>query len=588
MMFTRSRWPNLEEREYRVSQGQDAAAALVIDGQVVAAGAQERFNRKKHSELFPQQAIEFCLNKAGINLDDVQEIAHSFDYFPYRAAYRLSNQAHELYRNVFSREAIVQTIHEHLPSFPPHKIQHVSHHLAHAASAYYTSGWDDCVVVVIDAMGEIHGISCFRGKNGKLEKLSQMSARDSIGMLYSLITMHLGFDFNSDEYKIMGLAPYGDPAVHREFFSENVILLENGSIRIPILATGLDRWNLPAFAGLRERLNIELIPARDPSDAVTQDHCDVAAALQECLDRTIQHVCCHLSERTGVRKLAMAGGVALNCTANGKLLRSGFFEGLYVQPAAGDDGSALGAALYRAAQAGEIRNRRMPLPYLGPEASEHSIAAALLKFKSQISVVAFENVEQTCAEAARQIAAGKVVGWFRGRMEFGPRALGNRSLLADARNPQMRDRVNAMVKMREAFRPFAPAVTREHACRIFDVPGNIDLPYMIMIVGVRPPFRDKLPAITHVDGTARVQTVSAADNPAFYMLLREVGRHTGIEVVLNTSFNVKGQPIVNTAEEAIETFLGTGVDSLFLENHLITKAQPASVNETANERGVGL
>src|SRR5213078_1468318 len=274
---------------------------------------------------------------------------------------------------------------------------------------------------------------------------------------------------------------------------------------------------------------------------------------------------------TWQRRLALAGGVALNCTANGKLLCSGTFDDIYVHPAAGDDGTALGAALWRASELGEARNERFPVPFLCPGYGAEAIVAALAAYGDRIEVARFATLAEACAEAASLIAAGRVVAWYRGRMEFGPRALGHRSILADPGHPEMRDRINAMVKMREAFRPFAPAVSIEQVDRWFDVPPMTALPFMIMTVDVRPEFRSELPAITHVNGSARVQTVSAMDNREFHSLLEAVGKVTGREMVLNTSFNVKGQPIVNTPREALETFLGTGIEFLFLENTLVSR-----------------
>jgi len=283
------------------------------------------------------------------------------------------------------------------------------------------------------------------------------------------------------------------------------------------------------------------------------------------------HLCGHFAETTGLRRLALAGGVALNCTANGKLLCSGTFDDIYVQPAAGDDGSALGAALWRAAEVGEVKNERFPVPFLGPGYSTGDIDAALGGYGDRVEVRRFDTLADACAEAARLIAGGRVVAWYRGRMEFGPRALGHRSILADPGHPEMRDRINAMVKMREAFRPFAPAVSLEEVDRWFEVTPGTELPFMIMTVDVRPEYRAALPAITHVNGSARVQTVAARDNPEFHALLRAVGKVTGREMVLNTSFNVKGQPIVNTPREALDTFLGTGIEFLFLENTLVSR-----------------
>ncbi len=580
MAFKKAHWPGLEEREYRISQGHDAAAALVVDGVPLAAAAEERFNRRKHSGAFPACAIRYCLDEAGLALDDIDLIAHSFDYAQYRKAFSIDPSTASLYREVCSREALLALAHRNLPGFPAERIQHVNHHLAHAASAYYTSGWDDCLVAVVDAMGEAHSASIYRGRQDTLEMLAETSASDSIGILYSLVTLHLGFDFNSDEYKIMGLAPYGDPRRFRAFFNEAVQLGRDGAVRIPILRLNRTRDERENYSGTRRYLEQHLLPARHPDDEITDDHRDAAAALQECLDKVMLHVCGFFGVATGSRRLALAGGVALNCTANGHLIKSGRFDEIYVQPAAGDDGSALGAALFRAAQAGEISNVRFPTPFLGPSYSIDEIETALAEFGDQIEVHRSGSLAETCAEAARLIAEGRVIAWYRGRMEFGPRALGHRSILADPGRPEMRDRINAMVKMREAFRPFAPAVSLEQVHRWFEVPAGTELPYMITTVDVREEFRAQLPAITHVNGSARVQTVSPQDNAEFHALLKAVGKISGSEMVLNTSFNVKGQPIVNTPREAIETFLGTGIEYLFLENVMLARRQRAAEYDT--------
>jgi carbamoyltransferase len=566
--FKQKHWPGLDDREYRISQGHDSAAALVIDGEVIAAAAEERFNRRKHSGAFPIGAINYCLAEAGVTIDEIDELAHGFDYSPYQKFYSLDPISAQFYREVLSKEALLALARRDLHGFSAERAHRVNHHLAHAASAYFTSGWDECLAVVIDGMGEAHCVTVFHGHDGKLERIHQLPAQHSIGILYSLVTLHLGFDFNADEYKIMGLAPYGDPERFRSFFNETVELRADGKIRIPILRLNQTRDERENHLRTRRHLADHLVKERRPEEEVTDTHRDVAASLQACLDRTMEHLCGHFARKLGLRRLAMAGGVALNCTANGKLLRSGIFDDIYIQPAAGDDGTALGAALYRAAQAGEVVNRRSPVPFYGPAYSTAEIDNALEQFADRIEIMRFGSLEDTCVEAARLIAAGRVIAWYRGRMEFGPRALGHRSILADPGHPEMRDRINAMVKMREAFRPFAPAVTLEEVHRWFEVEPRTELPYMIMIVNVREEHRASLPAITHVDGSARVQTVSTADNAEFHTLLREVGKVTGREMVLNTSFNVKGQPIVNTPREALETFLGTGIEYLFLENTL--------------------
>ena len=572
MPFKKTSFPGLDEREYRITQGMDAAAALVIDGKLVVAAEQERFNRQKATGKFPIDAINFCLREAGLSIDEIDEIAHGFDYAPYRPLYAQDEVSAELYKKVFSREALLEQVRRDLPGFAESKVHQVGHHLAHAASAAYTSGWDECLIVVNDAMGEIESLTVYDFHDGEFEKLRTIGANDSIGILYSLVTLHLGFDFNSDEYKIMGLAPYGDPSHFRGFFEQAVELHDDGSFRIPMLKLNKTREERENYTATRAYLDENLIPRRMPSQSVSPVHEDVAAALQECLERVILHVCEHFGRETGLRHLALAGGVALNCTANGKLMRSGLFDEIYVQPVAGDDGVALGAALYRTALAGVIPNLRLPAPLFGPSYTDAEIEAALNKFDGKIAWKKFDSLDATCAEAAKLIADGRVIAWDRGRMEYGPRALGNRSILADPGHPEMRDRINAMVKKREAFRPFAPACAVEEAHRWFDVPQGAEFPYMISIVNVRPEMRNLLPAIPHVNGSARLQTVSAQDNADFHALLTAVGKTTGRQMVLNTSFNVKGQPIVNTPEEAIETFLGTGIEFLFLENYHVTRA----------------
>jgi carbamoyltransferase len=570
--FKRAHWPALDEREYRIVQGFDAAAALVVDGAVVAAAAEERFNRHKQTGDFPVHAIAYCLEQAGLSLAEVDEIAHCFDYAPFGEIFSLDQTSAALYEEVFSKQSLLAQINRNYPEYPAERVHQVSHHLSHAASAYFTSGWDECLVVVIDAMGETQSGSIFHAKNRQLTKLREISANDSIGILYSLVTYHLGFDFNSDEYKIMGLAPYGDPRQFEGVFQQMLECRADGTVRIPILRLNRTRDERENYLRTREWLSRNLIPSRAPTDDITQAHRDVAAALQAALNRAILHICGHFGASTGLRKIAMAGGVALNCSANGKLTRSGLFDEVYVQPAAGDDGAALGAALLRASLKGPIVNKRFPVPFLGPSHPLSEVEAAFEEFGGAIKVTRFAGVEETCERAAKMIEEGEVIAWYRGRMEYGPRALGNRSILADPSNPEMRDRVNAMVKKREAFRPFAPAVSIEQAHKWFEVAPMTALPYMIATVNVREEYRATLPAITHVDGSARVQTVSEADNPAFHRLLRAVGRATGREIVLNTSFNVKGQPIVNTPVEAIKTFLGTGIDCLFVEDNLVSRA----------------
>lgn len=569
--FKRRHWPGLEEREYRISQGHDSAAALVIDGEFVVGVAEERISRRKHTGDFPAGAIQACLAHAGIGIEEVDEIVHGFDYRPYRTLHGLDPISAELYRDALSREAFVSRVRRALPELPPERVRHVDHHLAHAASAYFTSGWDECLVTVIDGMGEAYGATVYRAKDGLLEPAHRISASDSIGILYSIVTLHLGFDFNADEYKVMGLAPYGNPERFRAFFERAVTLREDGGWDIPLLRLQEPRAERESYAAARRQLGERLLPARALDDEITGEHEDAAAALQGCLDRAILHLCGHFGRRLKLRRLALAGGVALNTTANARLIESGGFDQIYVQPAAADDGSALGAALQRSSMLGEVTNRRSPTPFYGPAHGLDQVRTALGAFADRLEITQHRSLEDTAEAAAKLIADGNVVAWYRGRMEFGPRALGHRSILADPGRPDMRDRINALIKLRESFRPFAPAVSLEHVDHWFDVSPGTELPYMNINVNVRPEHRAELPAITHVDGSARVQTVSSRDNGEFHTLLEAVGRHTGRQMVLNTSFNVKGQPIVNTPTEAIETFLGTNVGELFLEDFLVRK-----------------
>lgn len=570
--FKRATFPGLDERECRIVQGMDAAAALVVDGVLVAAAEEERFTGKKHTGDFPVHAIRYCLSAGGLTMEQIDEVAHGFNYAPYRELYSRDETSSALYDQVFSREALLKQVNRDLPGFPADRVFAVDHHLAHAASAAYASGWDECLVVVNDAMGETESLSVYDFHDGKLEKVGSVGANDSIGVLYSLITLHLGFEFNSDEYKIMGLAPYGDPSRFRSFFDKAVELRKDGTYRVPILKLNRKREERESYLATRNYLDEHLIPRRTPADPITRIHEDVAAALQECLENVVLHVCDHFGQKTGLRRIALAGGVALNCTANGKLMHSGLFDEVYVQPVAGDDGVALGAALYRASLAGNVKNRRMPAPLFGPSYSNREVETALRQFGARVEWQQLDSLDAACARAARLIADGRVIAWARGRMEYGPRALGNRSILADPGHPEMRDRINAMVKKREAFRPFAPACSLEEAPRWFEVKPGEQHPYMISVVNVRPEARAMLPAVTHVNGSARLQTVSVTDNPDFRALLLAVGETTGRQMVLNTSFNVKGQPIVNTPEQAIETFLGTGIEFLFLENYHVARS----------------
>ncbi|MDC6167146.1 carbamoyltransferase family protein [Paucibacter sp. XJ19-41] len=571
--FQRRAQPGLDEREYRLTQGHDSAAVLVRDGEVVAAAAQERFCGVTHTGEFPADAIRYCLKEGGIDIHDVDEVVHGFDYTRLEQLLSIGEHGAQFYREVLSRDAQLDAVKKAFPGFDSRRFVQMDHHLSHAASVYYTSGWSDCLVMVIDAQGEAVSASAYEGRDGRLRELGHVSASDSVGILYSLVTFHLGFDFNADEYKIMGLAPYGDPERFKGFFERELRLLDDGGIDIPMLKLNKTPEERMRYLGSRAYLAEHLLPARLPAGEVGQVHSDVAAALQQRLEQAVFHLCRYYQALTGHRRLAYAGGVALNCSASGALRRSGLFDEVHVGPASGDDGCAMGAALHRASLCRPLAVRRLSTPYRGPSSSAQDIENALAQFGDRIEVQRFDSLAQTCAAASACIAAGEVISWFRGRMEFGARALGNRSILADPRHPDMRERINRAVKKREAFRPFAPAVLREEAATWFELEPQAELPYMTMVARVREPWRAHFPAITHVDGTARVQTVEGSGNAAFHALLLAVRERTGCGMVLNTSFNVKGQPIVPTASEAIATFLNTGIDALFIEDFLVTRGR---------------
>lgn len=364
MSFKKAAWPGLEEREYRIAQGMDSAAALVIDGKVIAAADQARFSGQIRAAEFPINAIQFCLSEAGIAIDEIDEIAHGFDFAPYRVFYAQNDASAELYRRVLSRTALLEQVRRNLPGFSEDKVFAVSHHRAHAAGAAYTSGWDECLVVVSDAMGEIEGLSVFDFHDGELERVRAIYARDSIGMLYSLVALHLGFEFSTDEYKMMEMAGYGDPSRFREFFMEAVEFRDDGCVHIPLLRMNKSRKERETYTAARSYLDQMLVRRRLPGEPIEFIHEDVAAAMQECFERVILHVCEHFAKETGLRRVVLAGGTPLKTAAKRKLNRSRFFDAVYIYPAGGDDGAALGAALYRASLSQAIPARQLPAPRL--------------------------------------------------------------------------------------------------------------------------------------------------------------------------------------------------------------------------------
>jgi natural product biosynthesis luciferase-like monooxygenase protein len=570
--FKQKQFPGLSNREYNIAQGFDAAAVLVGRNGVVAAAAEERFTRQKATGAFPINAIRYCLKAANLKLEDIDYYAHGFSYEPHKSAFQTDDFARRQYEEVFAPEVQKRFLTEHFGSLDwDKKFIAVPHHLAHAASAFYLSGFEDALILISDGMGEVQSMTVATGQGTDIKILTDVSAFHSLGTLYGVFTHYLGFYINSDEYKVMGLAPYGNPRRFFDQIMEFVSLRNDGTYTLPVFAHNHTREEQETHAGVLRFLAEKFGPPRDPESEITQLHKDLAASLQSVLQTCQLHVLRHFRRQTGQKNLCLAGGVALNCSSNGLIKRSDLFDRVFVQPAAGDDGTALGAALYaQRLHDPHFKPHRISVPLWGPEFSDDEIRQAL-ESRNDCQIVEMDSFEELCKDVASRLANGQIVAWFQGRMEFGPRALGSRSILADPRDPTMRDRINALVKKREAFRPFAPVVAAEAAARIFEInPGEEDTySHMLYVTHVRNDYRDKLPATTHVDGSARIQTVSDQQNPRLWRLLNEFSKHSGISVLLNTSFNVRGQPIVCTPQEAIETFLMAKLDVLVMGNFLV-------------------
>jgi carbamoyltransferase len=572
VMFKRREFPDLSPREYRVSQGFDSAAALVTDAGIVAAAAEERFTREKTTGTFPVNAIRYCLDRGGLAPSEVDYVAHGFSYAPFREYYSETDYARRQYEEVYSPDVQRRNLEDFFSgSGWGEKLVPVMHHLAHAASTFYPSGFSEALILVSDGMGEIHSMTVATGQGANIKILRQIPALHSLGILYGAFTLYLGFNFGVDEYKVMGLAPYGNQREHYGRMAELVVFSEDGTYTIPILASNRTQLEKETHRGVLQELENRFGPRRQPGEELTQRHRNLAAALQAVFQNCQLHVLRHFRRETGLERLCLAGGVALNCSANGIIKRSRIFKDVFVQPASGDDGSALGAALFvQRVHDPAFKPARMTVPLWGPEYGREEIEK-LLASRDDCDARLVES-SSLADEVAERLAGGEIVAWFQGRMEYGPRALGSRSILADPRDPHMRDRINALVKKREAFRPFAPVVASEAAAKYFEIPQGEEDTYahMLLVSQVRAAFRDKLPAVTHVDGSARPQTVSQEHYPKLWDLLKAFERLTGLPVLLNTSFNVKGQPIVCSPEEALDTFLFAGLDLLVLGDFMVS------------------
>ncbi|MGM4954190.1 carbamoyltransferase family protein [Bradyrhizobium barranii] len=536
----------------------DGAAVLVKDGRVIAAVEEERLNRIKHSNKLPSSAIEYCLAAAGVELRDVDRIAfYATEAYCNAMLERLFISQPEisipLNANLLLRHLLAA---EFGTEIDPSRVSFVGHHQAHAVSALAMSGFEESLVLAIDGCGDFLSGLLAVGSGTQMTELATFPENNSLGLFYLETIRYLGYGL-FDEYKVMGLAPYGDPARYRELFAQFYELSENGGYRVH-----LDRIG-PAL--LR---NIEV---RRKGMPFTQQHRDVSASLQEALERIVFHILRHYRESTGMKRLCLAGGVAHNCTLNGKLLYSGLFEDIFVQPAAHDAGCALGAALMVSNEAGQPAPReRLQAVYWGPDVGgDDSIEQELKGWAGHLEI---ERTADVAARAAEWIADGAVIGWVQGRSEFGPRALGNRSILADPRPAANKDRINAMVKKRESYRPFAPSVLEEDAGAFFELPdGRAEYPFMNFVVRVRESKRALLGAITHIDGTARLQTVSRTSNAAYWELIHAFKSRTGVPILLNTSFNNNAEPIVDSVADAITAFLSTELDGLVVGSFLVKK-----------------
>ena len=584
----------------------DSAAALIADGRIVAAAQEERFTRRKHDSRFPEHAVDFCLAEAGCRLRDLdcvvfyekpflkfERLLETYLTFAPRGfnSFRRSMPLW-LKDKLFQKEVLRRALLKHDAEFDcEDRLRFSEHHLSHAASAFYPSPFAEAAVLTLDGAGEWATASLAVGSGGNLKILKEMHFPHSLGLLFSAFTYYTGFRVNSGEYKLMGLAPYGEPKYVDKILGVLVDLKEDGSFRLDQsyfnYCTGLTMTN-DRFARLFGQ------PVRKPEDRLSAFHMDVAASIQAATEEIMLRLARSAARETGMRKLCLAGGVALNCVANGKMLRSRIFEDIWIQPAAGDAGGALGAALVAYYQRGGVLQKpatggdAMQGAYLGPSYTAEDVEQRLRRNGARYTSLAEADLIDA---AARALADGKAVGWFQGRMEFGPRALGARSILGDPRSPTMQKTLNLKIKYRESFRPFAPSVLREDLADWFE--SDADSPYMLLVAQVRESLRrpmtmaerelfgiDKLnvsrsiiPAVTHVDYSARIQTVHRDTNPRYHALISRFRDLTGCPVVVNTSFNVRGEPIVNTPEDAFRCFMGSEIDELFVGRCHLQKSQ---------------
>jgi carbamoyltransferase len=592
----------------------DAAAAILVDGQIIAAAQEERFTRKKHTPDFPVHAVRYCLEESGYTIDELDAVVFYdkpllkferlletyYAFAPRGLISFLKSMPVWLKEKMFLKKLLHEGLSE-VQKYDKRKLKMLfsEHHLSHAASAFYSSPFQEAAILTIDGVGEWATASICHGKDNKITMLKEMKFPHSVGLLYSAFTYYLGFRVNSGEYKLMGLAPYGNPEskqtheYHRRIKEHLVSIKDDGSIWVNQdyfnYATGLrmikgDKWE--KLFGL---------PVLVADGKIDQRHCDMALAIQQVTEEIVLKMAREAKRITGSDNLCMAGGVALNCVANGKLLREKIFSDLFIQPASGDAGGALGAAEMAHYMYFDQERKASNKPvaehgfYLGPDFSEKEAILALKKHKA--SFHKFESFDELCEKVADLLDKGNVIGWFQGRMEFGPRSLGNRSILGDARNTEMQRKLNLKIKYREGFRPFAPSVLYESTKDFFDLDSVS--PYMLLIADVNKERRKKLPdnyhemdlwdrlyyersdvqSITHLDYSARIQTVHKEINPRYWQLINTFKEKTGYGLVVNTSFNVRGEPVVCSPEDAYKCFMRTEMDYLIIDDLFLKKTE---------------
>lgn len=559
----------------------NSGAALIMDGKLVAAIEEEKMVRRKYTGEFPVNAILYCLEEGGITIEDVDHVGFFFrpwlgfhkrileviKYLP-DSLHFYETRGNEWF-NILKAPLHIRNTFKKMGRKPRFKFHYVEHHLSHAASAFLVSPFEEAAIFTIDGSGEIACGTLCRGEGNRIEKLVQYDYPHSIGYLYAAVTQHLGFSPARDEGKVMGLTSYGDRYACEREFDEIVRLGSDGRVTLDLSYFDYPRNGVdPHDPGLRyvsDKFCGVFGPLRNPHDPIEKRHYDIAASLQLATEKAALHMVRHLHGLTGSKNLCIAGGVGLNSVMNGEILRKGPFERIFCQPAAGDNGTGLGCAFYIwNVILDRPRSFTMTHAYTGPGFTDDEIEEALRKFG-----LAYRKSDDIARETAELMAKGNIIGWFQGRLEFGPRALGNRSILVDPRKAEMKDILNARVKHRESFRPFAPAVLEEECGTYFD--SSHPAPFMLLVYNVRPEKRSVIPAVTHVDGTGRVQTVGRETNPLYYRLIEEFAKITSVPVILNTSFNDKGEPIVCTPNDAISFFTKTEIDYLAIGPYLVKK-----------------